>query len=91
MKLSGKFSPKLRRIISSCPAGNNVVRGLLQVAPSANASALRVRLESMGAEIQSWPDHGRLVTVLMPTSRLLELGDVDEVVYVEGGDRYSLA
>jgi hypothetical protein len=90
MKLLGKFSPRLRRIISATK-GDNFVRGLLQVSPSANTARLRVRLESIGAEIQSWPDHSRLITIRIPSSKLAELQNVDEIVYVEGGDRYSLA
>jgi hypothetical protein len=87
MRMPTKLSPKIRRTIHSSPEGT-MVRGLLQVSPSANPPALRRRLESLGAEIQSWPEHGRTMTVCIPTSSLIELGDVDEVVYVEGGDRY---
>jgi len=42
------------------------------------------------AEIQSWSEHCRTMTVRMPAARLFELGDVDEVIYVEGGGRYWL-
>lgn len=67
-----------------------LVHGLVQVSPYANTAALRMRLEALGAEIESWPDKQHMVAVRIPSSKLIELGNVDDVVYVEGGDQYSL-
>jgi hypothetical protein len=67
------------------------VSGLIQVSPSANEDTLRRRLEALGATVQSWSTRRSLMSIRIPSSKLLELGDVDEVVYVEGGDRYSLS
>ena len=86
MRLSPKFSPKLRRTLLKPSTG--VVRSLVELSPSANEEQFRSQMEPLGAEVRSWSQQGRVATVDIPGEHLSELGDLDEVVYVEAGETY---
>ena len=87
MRLSPKFSPKLRRTLLNPSAG--LVRSLVELSPSADEEHFRNQMEPLGAQVRSFSEQGRVATVDIPGEHLSELGDLDEVVYVEAGEIYS--
>ncbi len=86
MRLSPKFSPKLRRTLLKPSPG--LVRSLIELAPSADEQQFRDHMQPLGAQVRSWSQQGRVATVDIPSEHLSQLGDLDEVVYVEAGEQY---
>lgn len=87
MKPSAKLSPKLRRHVLSGDQ-HRTVSGIAQVAPGADWDALRLRLEAVGADVNSWSRQAGIITLTIPVGRLQELDAVDEIVYVEASEPY---
>jgi hypothetical protein len=88
MPLSAKLSPRLRKAILQRPT-DRLIRGLVEISPSADSVALRQNLQSAGAEICSWSAGAHVLTIAIPASRLVELDAVDDVIYVEADDKFT--
>ena len=87
MGLGSKFSPKLRKALLRSPA-DTVVRGLIEVAPDADADALSRELTRLGAVVRSWSEQGHTLTVDIPLGRVPMLEPIGGVLYVEADERY---
>ena len=65
-------------------------RQFIEVAPGADPDSLRRRLEAVGAEIHSWSEQARIITIEIPVKRLRELDALDDVVYVDASEPFRL-
>jgi hypothetical protein len=85
--LPQNLSPKARKRLLTAGAGD-VSRALVQVAPTADPAELGRQVTALGGTVHSWLDETSLLSLELPTSRLVELAALDGVVYVETGEPY---
>lgn len=86
-RLSNRLSPGAKkRFLAGAP--EEPVRCLLQVAPAADAPALRRGVEALGGTVQSWMTETRLLGVQVPAGTLAALADLPGVAYVDAETPY---
>lgn len=69
--------------------GKEPVRCQVSVAANVDPTKIRAHLDALGAEILSWSAETNLLTLTLPSERLVELARSRGVTYVELGSRYS--
>jgi hypothetical protein len=87
-RISSKLSPKAKKALLTAREGQRL-SCLLEVSPSRNVQGLRRELEALGGEIKSWTEETHSMSVEMDASNLEDLANLEGVVYVETGERYS--
>lgn len=85
--LPQNLSPKARKRLLTAAAGE-VSRALVQVAPTADPAELGRQVAELGGTVHAWLDETSLLSLELPTSRLVELAGLDGVAYVETGEPY---
>lgn len=87
--LSSHLSPQAKKRYL---LGREDERGVavVELAPSADAEALRARVERLGGDVRSFVASTRLMNVEIPVRRLAELACAAGVVSVGVAERYSV-
>jgi hypothetical protein len=86
-RLSSKLSPKAKK---SVLAGSRDVQALVEVAGSADPSEIERELAKAGVTGLHWLSAPRFVSVEIPSSKLTALADLNDVVYIEVGEKMTL-
>jgi hypothetical protein len=85
--LSRRLAPSAKKVLLHSPR-HATVASLVQVAPSIDPEAFRLKVEQAGGSIRSWLAGASVVSVEIEAGRLSELADLPGVVYVETGQPY---
>ena len=86
--MSSRLSPQAKREVLLSPA-DKAVSALVSIASSVDRSRFTQSITQIGGEVVSWSDTTNVVTLTIPASALSAVADLDGVVYVETGGRYS--
>lgn len=87
VSLPRNLGPRAKR--SLLTAEEQSVLCALELAPTASRNAFEHEILALGAQILSWDETGRVLTLRVAASELAQIARMKGVVYIEKGERYT--